>query len=447
MQCLEKLQWKGDTPEQMRLFNEEWDKLVTMVRQYNKTILTDEWVRHLYSTKLGSSHLLKREIENFRYGRIHNTDPQYKAYYSYKYLRDAITVRLRHAEIERQDKAMANVNSMTTRFTGPYLNIHPTGDHAASPAAPGESSGRQRNRQNKKEKKEKQFNKEKKEKAEAATPAATPRAPSRGRSEDRSSPTARSSSHKSARSDACPADPKAGQQKGKCFFWNRKHFNDSDQGCKHKSSECRFAHEAMTRGDYIAFCKRMDKTFKALAGDPATPATSPRARSPSPGPRPRSNSRDKGQRRSSPRGQRTGKGRNSRDPSPSTKGKIKLCREYYWTGHCRFQTNGKSCIMAHVRKDDAAKDSSKYVLPRAWVSSSKKGSGKGRGKGPRGSPGPRKKFTSGVRGKWKMRPRDPAAPAVCSDEPKDSTMEWCWSQDSGVDGQSWESEDWAEEEE
>ena len=28
MACLEQMAWKGDTPEQMRLFNEEWDNLL-----------------------------------------------------------------------------------------------------------------------------------------------------------------------------------------------------------------------------------------------------------------------------------------------------------------------------------------------------------------------------------------------------------------------------------
>jgi len=155
----------------------------------------------------------------------------------------------------------------------------------------------------------------------------------------------------------------------------------------------------MTREEYIYFCRKLDKSFKALSGDPATPATSPRARSSSPGSKPRKPSRDQGRKGRSPKGKARGKGRQSRTPSPTVNGKKNLCREYYWTGHCRFQTNGKTCALTHMRKDEVAKDPSKYEVPRAWVSSSKKGAGK-RGKRPSRLPRTQEKVN--LRGKGEV---------------------------------------------
>ena len=67
-----------------------------------------------------------------------------------------------------------------------------------------------------------------------------------------------------------------------------------------------------------------------------------------------------------------------------------------------------------------------------------------KGGGPRGSPGPRRRLSTGVRGRWTMKKINPAAPAVCSDEPLDSTQEWYWSQSDGPDAMSWESDNWDE---
>ena len=123
MRCLETMKWLGDTPDQMRLFNEEWDNLLLLVKQYNPEAVSPEWIRHIYSGELMKSQLLKKDMGNFKMGMIHRSDPKYKDYYSYDYLRDVITARVKYSEAERQNKAIANVEAMTSRLNGLFLKI------------------------------------------------------------------------------------------------------------------------------------------------------------------------------------------------------------------------------------------------------------------------------------------------------------------------------------